>query len=440
MMKRLAAICLVLLALMPAVTYALLPLGFGLALLAGVSESSLILPMTAASVVIGGALSWLALGSVPGATQVTVPLMVQIDPKAPVATPTGWTAPTSGNVQPTPPSSTSPSPLYCNAHVSCPTPALGSGGWRLTQDAACQVYVAGSHWDSSTTLCTTSTGSTFGQNATALVCPTGYSNSGQSCALSDASVVSKPADGRCFIVRTGNTYGADPNDPDCASGFPAQLALTTNCVTWGGAGGDDAGGSICIDANTSESTITNNKANANATTTQTVIKGSAPVSGAAPGAGVTVKGIGEGTTAGVGTSGGGAGVAQVKIDFPTDYNKELTQALIKDSVSSLNGKLDPTGVSTDLATVKSDYATKETAHKDLLSGIGSSGLVDHGVTWAWSPIIPASSCYEPVMAFLGHSVTFAWCDKLAILKELLAWVFFVLTGFGIFEIFTKKGG
>jgi hypothetical protein len=53
--------------------------------------------------------------------------------------------------------------------------------------------------------------------AVASTCSAGYSVSGATCALSNAANVKKPPDGHCGIARSGNTYAADSNDPDCVN-------------------------------------------------------------------------------------------------------------------------------------------------------------------------------------------------------------------------------
>jgi len=48
-------------------------------------------------------------------------------------------------------------------------------------------------------------------------CSVGYTKSGGSCVLSAPDSVPRPTDGFCPILRSGNSYGTDTTDPDCAS-------------------------------------------------------------------------------------------------------------------------------------------------------------------------------------------------------------------------------
>jgi len=355
-MRRLRYLVLVL-ALLPAWSYALIPLGFGLALLTGISESSLILPLTAASAIVGVALTWVTLGGSPGSSASSAPVMVQIEPTAPVATPPGWTAPAAGQVQPTPPSTASTQTCFSGvssaSSVACDANASPSAQAAGDIAGAQQGYHRGDGPPATETGGTQNGGQWFGcdisindcwatNNGKRIVnlwksnnCPIGYTSNGSGgCNLSNASVVKKPTDGRCYIVRSGNSYGADPNDPDCLAGLPAEWTAGPNFVSWAGKGNGDGGGAVTIDAGTSRVTVINNKQNSDGTTTTTTVEVGAPDAGAPVGQGTKVIGVKEETRQGQGTQVGGTTSAP-PLQLPTDYNREATQQQIRDDIRSM---------------------------------------------------------------------------------------------------------
>lgn len=466
MKKRLVALALSL-CLLPAVSFALLPLGFGLALVSGVTESSLILPLIGASAAIGTAIAFVTFGGSPGQPASSAPIVAQIDPKAPLPTPAGWSAPPAGQVQPVPPSSTSSRSCWSGASnasaVACDAAAATDAQSAGDKQAAVLGYVrgdgpaatssggaqGGGTWYGcavgSETCWATNNGKRTISMWVATGCAAGYTLSSGSCNLTTPSAVQKPVDGRCYIIRSGNSYSSDPQDPDCSGGgFPAQWSAGSNTLSLGPLPDGTGGGSVTIDAATSKATVVNNTNNSDGTQRQDKVEIGAPDGGSSPGS-TKVLGTSSSTVAGSGTLASGASsVSKIDLNLPTDYNRENTQLSVKQAVEGLRTdeqqRMDQTGTDTTLASSKTDYAAKEAAHKSQLEGIGTAGLVSHGIAWSWSPIIPASSCFEPTMNFLGKSVTFAWCSKIDLLKQILAYAFFIMTGFGIFEIFTRKGG
>lgn len=452
----------------------LLPLGWGLALVTGVTTASLILPLTAASLVVGAALSWVTIGGTPAATADTSAILVQVDPKAPLPTPAGWTDPVAPSPKPTPPSTIAETSGTSSAHPNAGYPSQPYPGFA----AACAGGTNVVYWDSSVTgsykiyarhtqtgypeimnnsanlgncnttpttyVSTKSLACPAGKNyqhpelcVSAPSCPAGYTGpSSGNCTLTNAAIVQKPSDSRCYIVRNGNTYSADSQDPDCAAGLPAEFQSGPNSITWGGKGNGDGGGSIIIDPATGETTITGHKQNGDGTTTTTKIQAGAANPTAAPGAGVSIKGISENTVKGVGSL--VTGSAPGSIELPTDYNRETTQQAMKKGVDDLNAKLDATGADTSLSSTKSGYDSAVADHKAKIDALAAAPLNNHGIAFTFSPIIPSTACYEPEVNVGAYSFTMTWCDKIEMLKQVFAWVFFILTGFGIFNMVTSR--
>lgn len=208
----------------------------------------------------------------PPGTDADKKLEVKLNPKDPMTTPAGWTAPSGGNPEPTPPATTtqggagrvapslwkyytsntfvtngpgtlSPASGYVtsNSAMVCAGAVAGpwsfdtaSGQWVATETCGNGTVTVNRY--TATTGGTCPGGSTFttsGVNAgycvAAATCPTGYVVSGSSCALSDASVVQKPADGKAEIRRSGNVFYTDARDT--ADGLPPGVTVATDKVT-----------------------------------------------------------------------------------------------------------------------------------------------------------------------------------------------------------------
>lgn len=202
-------------------------------------------------------------------------------------TPAGWTSPAA------PPSNIAITPgAYWITYFAF-------SGEGATQAAACQALIADINAGSSgpefpytyNSYCVANkanggTQSLMGGNSGqfAATCPTGYTSNGTSCDLTNAAVVVKPTDGKCNIIRTGNTFSGDALDPDCSlgtSGGAAQslnLNVSSNVVT-----ASQPGQTAKVEANTGTGTVTStlSTANTNNTTTINTVNYGAPAGGTA---------------------------------------------------------------------------------------------------------------------------------------------------------------
>lgn len=449
-------LCAFLLAFIPLTSGAvLLPLGWGLGLVTGVTTASLILPLTAASIVVGAAITWITVGGTPNNQINTAPLQVQIDPKAPLETPPGWTDPVAPAVKPTPPS-TYQSPPIPSANV----PTTTVQNWDTAMGGAqCVVYFNTATANTYFMMAPSAAGcpgvltqgytgaslqnpprylfqtSPWGPAVPGYNCPNYNGATRAACTLTNATLVQKPADSRCTIVRTGNSYGVDPQDPDCAAGLPAEWNAGPNSISWGGKGNGDGGGSITTDAVTGETTIINKKQNSDGTTTITTIKTGAPVPGAAAGAGVTVKGISENTVVGQGTLQGST--APGGIEMPTDYNREPTQQQIKTGIDSLNTKLDATGVDSTLSAEKSALDSAAQAQIDALATATnrtSSGL---GFTFGFPDPGACSPLTFAIPGAAGRTLVIDWCPAQAPIKSIGSFIVSLFAAMYLFSLGTS---
>lgn len=439
-----------LLAAVHGVGAALLPLGFGLGLVTGISATSLILPLVASTVLVGGALALLSLGAPPGGPVSEAPITVHLNPQVPLKTPPGWTPPVSPAIQPTPPSSTSSTA----GHTSL-------GYFGTTPLAACMAHLTALYGGGTCTpLSTVCAGSNIdyarykpngvyignGCTMTAYQCPAGYTVSGSTCNLSNSSLVQKPSDGTCAIIRNGNVFSGDTNDPDCSI-LPSGISgLGTSTLSWsGGADGTDGGGSVTIN-NDNSVTITNTVNNPGGDRTVTTINGSAPATDGT----VSVTGKIEGDYAGQGTAATSSSAPALQI--PSDYNRETTQQGIKGVLDQLktgqcggpgqpacvmseDGVSDASSaMSSSVSSSESDRDSAFAAREALITG--QSAGVGPGMDFPWQ--IDPGSC-APLVMDSSRGLEFDLCSKIPLIHEVLSYFFYVFTALGIFALFFSKG-
>lgn len=359
---------------------------------------------------------------------------VQLSPSAKLATPSGWTAPASGQVEPSPPSSVASSGAKYFVNSVCCSSMMFS-----TADAACKNYaVVGfgedpSIWSASGSTCyrlsTPKTAISLTQG-----CPSGYSWDGSTCVLQDANQAQKPSDGVCTIKRTGNSFGVDSRDPDCASGkIPATTSISPNVITTTNSDGSSKSVTINTDGSTTVSeSRPNNSTNTTETNTTTF---SAPDASGQ----VRVTGQGSGVAPGTGTQ-AGSSAPPVNVNFDkSGLATEGTLNGIKADTDAIKNALDGTGVDSSLQAQKSAFDSAVDSITGMFSGEAAkdSGLAND---FSVSGFLPASCGCSPLhIEFHGHVANFDWCAPMETFKGALAWVLGMLTGFYILSLFRVGG-
>jgi len=236
-------------------------------------------------------------------------LTVQLNPKNPLPTPSGWTPPVPPSVVPTPPSVVAlPAGSYnCtefianNASVSCGS--IAPPCFEIVDNSQTPAHTCNSSYFNGVThgLFPSSQPAVFVPSS----CPQGYTVSGQNCNLSNPSVVEEPSNNNCQIIRTGNTYSTKSNDPDCATNLPTMsgATVTPNTVSMTRADGSVATVTINADGTTTASETYPDIPNSKTHTLTTNYSAPNPSTGE-----VTLTGISTGSTPGVGTgTSGGSG-------------------------------------------------------------------------------------------------------------------------------------
>lgn len=392
-------------------------------------------------------------------------LEVKLNPKDPMATPAGWTAPAAGNPEPIPPSGASQqvqtgslrvnengnsyATSYASALLQCQgrypsssypnttCTSVEAGPSRniptstLTDNANGQVIVT----TQLTMYCDTANGfalNTSGQYACVKNgCPTGYTVSGATCTLSDASVVQKPADGKAEIKRVGNVLYVDARDT--ADGLPPGVTVAPDQVK--------------VVSNDGQKTVTT-KINADGTATvtqdvartdgsgktdRTTMDVSAPdgTTGAVEVSGYSQKVLtGTGTQTGTTPETGG-----------TSDAKDSTLQAIKTELQTQTDELKGTGAPTmadQAALIAAEKTKGETdllnTHTSIKNGMSSDRSM--WTSWVWTP--SAQACTDPGLSANGVSVTIPICNKLGMIRDALGFLFAMFAAWDIYNSLFRR--
>ncbi len=372
-------------------------------------------------------------------------ITINLNPKVPLVTPSGWTAGTPASPQPTPPSTQTPVFKYS---TSTGIPNQSTYSFNTVLQAA-QLFISynntynGQNYTLDTT---TATGFTYHGSgapsqysyAMSVVCPTGYTASGGNCAVSTPTAVIKPVMGIQQIVRTGNNFAVDPQINPTDKLPTSVLNTTTNSVTVN----DSAGNSTTVTlATDGTATITQNKAQVDGTSQQTIVKMSSPnaTTGNTEVTGVTQQTVaGTGTLAGTTPVSGGSGPT---LDI-SSLNKEATQQAISTKLSDIKDALNCVDctVLPDDSEINKQKVLDETAKS---TGVFTDAVSDmagfHNLGWStWVPSFPSSNCIPYQFSLMGHSITWDYCPYIAKLNELMGWLLALWTAHTISGLFFKK--
>ncbi|GBG15200.1 uncharacterized protein NMK_2803, partial [Novimethylophilus kurashikiensis] len=261
----------------------------------------------------------------------------------------------------------------------------------------------------------------------------------QTCTLTNAAQVARPADGICTIARSGTSYTADAADPDCAANTKTTVASpkVTN---------QDAGGKQEVTANSDGSTtITTNIYNYNNnTTTTTVINYDS--SG-------KVTGVNGQTTQGIGTAGSTSSPAPAA----TDTSNLATHSDVNGVTSAINAAAST--AHTDATDIKGKLNVDgTTGNGDQTYGqqaahIPSTYVVDQinntqsdetegmfqEVANLLTPFIPTpGSCTPWTGQILTRSFSFNWCPYIEMIMQVIGWITALLSIFQVFRITTEE--
>lgn len=405
------------------------------------------------------ALGTVAIGSLVAGLQFAAPdpsagqtpqVEVQLSPGAKLKTPAGWTDPSAGQTDPTPPSTVPPESGY-----RCPysTAACFPVKIRKTVEEAAQDTLAylqtetgsnapwtfhGCNVNGSPNNCLfkdkTGYSSVFTM-FTGVGCPTGYYLDGSICRLNDPQIVPKPPDDKCTIKRTGNTFTADPLDPDCATGkIPASVAVSPNTISMTGPDGSTKSVTINSDgSSTAQESRPNNSNNTTETNTTTF---SAPDASGA----VKVTGQGSGVAPGTGTQ-AGTSTAPVNVNFDkSGLATEGTLGGIRSDTSAIKDALSAKDVDSSLGDQKSALDTAMDGLAALFGAEPSKSAVIED-DFSIGGFLPAQcGCSPLTMTILGKTASYNWCGPMETFKGVFSWVIGLLTALYVLSLFRLGGG
>ncbi len=373
-------------------------------------------------------------------------ITINLNPKVPLVTPAGWTAGTSVSPQPTPPSSTASTFKY---NVATGIPNQASYSFNTVQEAA-NLFISYNNQNNGQnfTLDTvTATGFTYHAAGPVsqysypmtVICPVGYTASGANCNVSSASSVIKPVMGIQQIVRTGNNFAVDPQINPTDKLPTSIVNTTTNSVTVN----DSAGNSTTVTlATDGTATITQNQAQADGTSKQTIVKMSSPN---ATTGNTEVTGVSQQTVAGTGSLAGTtpvSGGSGPTLDI-SSLNKEATQQGIKTELTAIKDALNCTNCELPTSTTESDTADL-LAEQAKVTGMLDNAVSDmagfHNLGWStWVPTFPSSTCSPLTGTVAGKTVSWDFCPYVAKLNELIGWLLALFGAWTITGMFFRDG-
>lgn len=383
-------------------------------------------------------------------------ITVYIDPKKPLIAPDGWTSAPEGtdnagsNPKPQPPATALQQIMYVRSDngekypdstkaadsVCGPKKGTTPPGYPATTTytglgyySTNSGYQRVSDGSSSSVYCEYSgsysgyAGSGVSANPQAS-CPDGYSVSGSSCTLSDATIVKKPADQSCGIVRKGNTFEADSQDPDCAN-MPATI-VTPSTIQMK-KNNELLKATINPDGSV---TTTMTAPDGNGNTVTTIVNFAPPVSTL----GMPATGTSESVTQGAGDLNDPTKtVNQVEVKFPDDYARQNTQTQIQQNTGEIRDELKRSGP--DIAAAQQGYDNDKAGIENTLSTSATGWFQEFRNKWfSFAPVIEQAECTPYSGNFKGHSFSMDWCPAVRVIRSVLGLLAYFFTLFALYKI------
>lgn len=366
-----------------------------------------------------------------------IPLGVGRD--RPLETPTDYTAPVNNNAQPAPPSSVPPINVFRNSYAAT-TYSSRDGAAAAACSQAGKTFdhygtPSGDQWP---VFCTGS-GNQYGAAWTVQGCSAGYTVSGSSCALSDAALVLKPADGRCQVLASVSGFAVDPQDPECGQLASKGINVSPTEIVYGKPG-ELTNGKIVRNADGSR-TVTYSKVNSDNKTTTINTYNFLPADPVA-GTNASVTGTSVVVVNGTGSAVTSTPADAASLDFPDDYNREATQGQIKTGVDALHADLDSSGYTMPQAETYTPVQLSIIENKKITDALDGS-VNDYNnfklLDWStWIPVFPTASCSPFTGSVMGRTVTIDLCPKIAMMNELIGWLFSVFAAWSVVHLLFRK--
>lgn len=362
---------------------------------------------------------------------------IMLNPKTPLDTPSGWTAPVPPSVEPTPPSTTSsPWAAYPNVPAADYSNCSSAAGWTpgqiyyepgtgrgvtVVSNGSPNTYPVPNGFSFSFTCF--GAGFSAGIAHSNSACPAGYTRSGGTCNLTNAATVPKPSDGKCTIKRDGNSFTGDTRDPDCSVNPGVTVSGSEVTVSPKPTGTENVRYKFEADGS---GTVTHSVPGTDGTTTQRTVQFGAPN----PSTGDSLV---TGTREAKFTGTGSLQNPSAQGELPTDYNRETTQQSILAELKK-DRKIDETGTPTDgaLTDQKAQFDSESDARKSAMEGIANVTNLGLGLSITW----PVSSCDDPSFEIPGtsKSAVIPMCSRRGDLQAIGNWMVAIFAAFYIFTL------
>ncbi len=256
-------------------------------------------------------------------------------------------------------------------------------------------------------------------------CPDGYTVSGTTCNLANASSVKKPEKTvPCEVVQVNGVYEMDWSNPECNTVSNAGNIRTVNANTVELSNAAESLTSSCgtagcemvykDKADDSWVKYTTGPADSNGSREVTAIEngtGTAPTPGV-PGGG--------GTDPGDGGDGG-------------DTGPGCTEG------EPCHVKVDDSGFK-DLDTGLENIDDKAQEHFDQMMEKAEGVTFDetHGLEWDWVPQLPTGSCSPIRYGIDDRYIEIDLCEKFEVIRNVLSWILYIYTGMYILDLFLSS--
>ena len=260
-------------------------------------------------------------------------------------------------------------------------------------------------------------------------CPVGYSVSGSSCILSNSSLVKYPSDDAPTVIAKpdGTGFALDLRDPDNAS---APVTIPPYFQSQGVKDGRDTrvtvepqtGGGLKV---TTEQQIVGADGTVS-TYRQAVITGAD---------GKVISTTGDNFPGGLSaqTPQSTPLVPTSSGEFPTDYNREVTQLAIRDELQAVgeSDALAP-GSEADAVALRNHYDNHVDASRidDVMGGVG----LPSAPSFLLFPTLTVPACHAIGWTFQGREVSFDICPHVPTIKSIFGWVLNLIAAAMMFQM------
>jgi len=299
--------------------------------------------------------------------------------------------------------------------------------------------------------CPNGGGVTDGMCSGAPTCSPGYGlNAAKTtCVLTNAAIAMKPSDGMATMIPSAGGWVADPQDPDPV---PATLADPT---ALNNAGATPFNGPYVDPLTGATSTLPqvivfSPTASGGIKATQAVQTMSPAGSGTNPFSIVTATTLvtdpagvvtQQTTTTQPGTlatviPGVVADPVTLKLDLPTDYNREATQQKLVDAITAPTAAAMPD----QAALVDAAKAKALTDSAAIQTGIQDGYGIDKGLwfSWVWTP--PVGNCTPTTGTISGTEVSIDYCGYVQTFKDIGGWLFALYGAWTTYgQLFRREG-